>query len=216
MELRHIIVEGPIAVGKTSLSRIIADEFGGELELDPTRGTQFLDSFYTDPERWALSVQLEFLLRRLDQQTRVAERVAHGKTVISDYLMAKEDIFAHLTLGDAELGLYRDLGRRLAQAQGTAPPRPDLVIYLEARYEVLRERLGKRNRDFEQRISPDYLKTLAEAYRQYFYSYDETPLLVVNCSSIDFLESADERVDLLREIRSAGRGVQHYTPLGLR
>ncbi|MEO2167011.1 MAG: deoxynucleoside kinase, partial [bacterium] len=67
--MRHIIVEGPIAVGKTSLSRIIADEFGGELELDPTRGTQFLDSFYTDPERWALSVQLEFLLRRLDQQT---------------------------------------------------------------------------------------------------------------------------------------------------
>jgi deoxyguanosine kinase len=216
MELRHIVVEGPIAVGKTSLCRIIADEFGGELELDPTRGNPFLDGFYKEPERWALAAQLEFLLRRLDRRNRIAERVALGKTVVSDYLVAKEDIFARLTLGEAELGLYRELARRLAQSPEAAPPRPDLVVYLEARYEVLRERLVKRNRDFEQRISSDYLKTLAEAYRQYFHSYDEAPLLVVNCSSIDFLDSADERVDLLREIRSAGRGVQHYIPLGSR
>ena len=216
MELRHIVVEGPIAVGKTTLARIIADEFGAELELDPAAKNPFLHDFYEDPERFALPAQLDFLTRRLDQQVRIRERLALHKPIVSDYLVAKEEIFARLTLGETELGLYSELARRLSHSQGEEPPRPDLVVYLEARYEVLRERLRKRNRDFEQRISPEYLETLAEAYREYFHSYEEAPLLVVNCSSIDFLECGDERVDLLREIRSAQRGVQHYIPLGSR
>ena len=168
------------------------------------------------PASWALAAQLDFLYRRLEQQSRIREKLALSKRVVSDYLVTKQDIFARLTLGETELGLYRELAQRLTQNQGHELPRPDLVVYLEARSEVLRERLRKRNRDFEQRISPEYLRTLAEAYRKYFHSYEDAPLLVVNCSSIDFLESGDERVDLLREIRGARLGVQHYIPLGSR
>lgn len=216
MDKRFIVVEGPIAVGKTTLARILAKELEGEVALDPTSNNPFLLDFYRDPERFALPAQLDFLCRRLDQQARIHERLALHKPVISDYLLAKEEIFARLTLGETELDLYRELARRLSHPQEKEPPRPDLVVFLEARHEVLQERLRKRNRDFEQRISPEYLEMLAEAYREYFHSYEEAPLLVVNCSSIDFLESGDERVDLLREIRGARRGVQHYIPLGSR
>jgi deoxyguanosine kinase len=211
---RYIVVEGPIAVGKSSLAKILADEFDAELELDPAEQNSFLRPFYKEPERHALATQLRFLLLRLQQQARIASRA--GRAVVCDYLLAKDEIFARLTLGKAEYELYREVARAVAQANHPQPRQPDLVVYLEARYEVLQRRLRKRNRDFERRIAPEYLQSLAEAYRNYFHSYEDAPLLVVNCSEIDFLGNGDELVDLLREIRSVRKGVQHYIPLGSR
>lgn len=215
---RYIVVEGPIAVGKTSLAKILAEEFDAELELDPAEHNEFLRPFYMAPDRHALAAQLRFLLLRLEQQARIAQRRASGddRAVVCDYLLAKDEIFARLTLAKPEYELYRAIAGALAQNSHPELRKPDLVVYLEASAEVLQRRLRKRNRDYERRIAPEYLRSLAEAYRNYFHSYDDAPLLVVNSSMIDFLGNGDERVDLLREIRSVRKGVQHYIPLGSR
>jgi len=213
---RYIVVEGPIAVGKTSLARILSDEFSADLELDPADENPFLPHFYKDPQRNALATQLKFLLLRQKQQRRIATRAEGSRAVVSDYLFVKDAIFAGLTLGSQELALYRDVARAVGHNFNAQLPKPDLVVYLEARPEVLQRRLDKRNRDFERRISPEYLRSLTEAYRNFFHSYEEAPLLVVNSSEIDFLDNGDDLVDLLREIRSVKRGVQHYIPLGSR
>lgn len=213
---RYIVVEGPIAVGKSSLAKILAEEFDAELEMDPAEQNSFLRAFYKEPDRHALATQLRFLLLRLEQQARIATRPNVGRAVVCDYLLAKDEIFARLTLGKPEYELYREVARAVAQTIDPQPRKPDLVVYLEARHEVLQKRLRKRNRDYERRIAPEYLESLAEAYRNYFHSYEDAPLLVVNSSEIDFLGNGDELVDLLREIRSVRKGVQHYIPLGSR
>ncbi len=216
----YIVVEGPIAVGKTSLAKILSLEFGAQEELDPAAKNPFLRSFYAEPSRWGLATQLKFLTLRRAQQVKIASlsggKESLARPVLSDYLLAKDEIFARLTLEETEFALYRELAGGLAQNEHTQFRKPDLVVYLEASYEVLQARLRKRNRDFERKISPKYLESLSEAYRTFFHSYEDAPLLVVNCSAIDFLENGDERVDLIREIRSARRGVQHYIPLGSR
>jgi deoxyadenosine/deoxycytidine kinase len=212
----YIVVEGPIGVGKTSLAKILAEEFGAEPEFDPADRNVFLRSFYADPDRHALATQLRFLLLRLEQQARIADRADDARPVVSDYLWAKDEIFARLTLGGDEFALYSELARAVANPDHVRTRKPDLVVYLEARAEVLLQRLRKRNRDFERRIAPEYLRSLTEAYRRFFHSYEDAPLLVVNSSEIDFLGNGDERVDLLREIRGVKHGVQHYIPLGSR
>jgi deoxyadenosine/deoxycytidine kinase len=212
----YIVVEGPIGVGKTSLAKILAEEFGGDLELDPADRNEFLRLFYGDPERHGLSTQLRFLLLRLEQQAQIAARGDDTRPVVCDYLWVKDEIFARLTLGGDEFALYSELARVVANPDHVRIRQPDLVVYLEARPEVLLQRLRKRNRDFERRIAPEYLGSLTEAYRRFFHSYEDAPLLVVNSSEIDFLGNGDERVDLIREIRSVKHGVQHYIPLGSR
>lgn len=213
---KYIVIEGPIGVGKTSLARILAEELGADLELDPADRNEFLRDFYGSPDRHALATQLRFLLLRREQQAAIASRDGDAPTVVGDYLWCKDEIFAGLTLGRDEFALYGELARALAGNDNPRLRRPDLVVYLEARSEVLLQRLRKRNRDFERRIAPEYLESLTEAYRRYFHSYEDAPLLVVNSSEIDFLGNGDERVDLLREIRSVRHGVQHYIPLGSR
>jgi deoxyguanosine kinase len=216
----YIVVEGPIAVGKTTLARILAQEFGATEALDPSGQNPFLLPFYSDPRRWALAAQLKFLALRRAQQAEIAGyggsdgRLA--KAVVSDYLLAKDEIFARMALEECELELYLELAESLARSDHTEHRKPDLVVYLEASHGVLQTRLKKRNRDFERHLSPKYLRTLSEAYRTFFHSYEDAPLLVVNSTAIDFLDNGDERVDLIREIRSARRGVQHYIPLGSR
>jgi deoxyadenosine/deoxycytidine kinase len=214
--VKHIVVEGPIGVGKTSLAKILAEEFGADLEFDPADRNVFLRSFYAEPERHGLATQLRFLLLRLEQQAQIANRSDDERPVVCDYLWAKDEIFARLTLGKDEFALYSELARAVANPDHVRIRKPDLVVYLEARPEVLLQRLRKRNRDFERRIAPEYLESLTEAYRRFFHSYEDAPLLVVNSSEIDFLGNGDELVDLLREIRSVKHGVQHYIPLGSR
>jgi deoxyadenosine/deoxycytidine kinase len=209
---RYIAVEGPIGVGKTALARRLAAEFGSDLVLERVEDNPFLRKFYGDPERHALQTQLFFTLERYRQQLELgAQGVAPGGAV-SDYLFAKDGIFAGVTLSRDELGLYRQIFQ-LLDAQ---IPRPDLVIYLEARTDVLVRRIRKRDRDFERSITPEYLERLTEAFRSFFHHYTEAPLLVINCSEIDFVEHGGDLADLIREVRGMKQGVQHYIPLGSR
>jgi len=209
---RYIAVEGPIGVGKTALARRLATEFGSRFLLEQVEENPFLRRFYEEPERYAFQTQLFFLLERYRQQHELGQLDLFSEGIVADYLFAKDAIFAALTLNADEFQLYQQIFQLLDRRL----PRPDLVIYLEARPEVLLRRLRKRDRDFERGITPEYLERLTEAFRDYFHRYTEAPLLVVNCSDIDFVEHGGDLADLIKEIRAMRQGVQHYIPLGSR
>jgi deoxyadenosine/deoxycytidine kinase len=209
---RYIAVEGPIGVGKTALARRLATEFGSRLLLEQVEENPFLRRFYEDPEKHAFQAQLFFLLERYRQQRELGQLDLFHQGTVADYLFAKDGIFAGINLNPDEFQLYQQIFQLLDQRL----PRPDLVVYLEARPEVLLKRLRKRDRDYERGITPDYLVRLTEAFRNYFHHYTEAPLLVVNCSDIDFVEHGGDLADLIKEVRGMKQGVQHYIPLGSR
>src|ERR1700739_498072 len=204
----YIAIEGPIGVGKTSLAQALGLRIGARIVLEDTDSNPFIARFYQDPEKYAFPVQLYFLLTRYNQQRQLAQQDLFAQATVTDYLLAKDRIFARLNLDPDELvlyeGVYRLLDGQLAK--------PDLVVYLRARVEVLAERVRKRNRTFERHISLEYLERVAAAYRDFFFYYDETPLLVVDSSEIDFVADPEDLADLIREIGRAGDGIQHYVP----
>jgi deoxyadenosine/deoxycytidine kinase len=209
---RYIAIEGAIGVGKTSLAKILANQFGWRLVQEEVGHNPFLERFYENPRKFAFQTQLFFLLSRYRQQRELAQGNLFEKGVVSDYVLAKDKIFALINLEDDEISLYDSIYRLLVPTV----PRPDLVIYLQARSEVLLSRVRKRGVEYERNISLDYLKTLSDAYNEYFFHYNETPLLVVNTSEIDFVESPRDLEHLVREVKSVKRGTHHYIPLGSR
>lgn len=207
---RYIAIEGPIGVGKSSLAKILAEQFGARLVKEDASGNPFLERFYEEPRKFAFQTQLFFLLSRYRQQKELAQGNLFEQGVVSDYILAKDKIFALINLEEDEVALYEAIYKLLAPTL----PHPDLVIYLRARPEVLLQRVRKRGVGYERNISLDYLKTLSDAYNEYFFHYNETPLLVVNTSEIDFVESPRDLEHLVREVKSMKRGTQHYIPLG--
>ena len=206
---RHIAVEGPIGVGKTSLVDLLAKRFRGTKVLEDVENP-FLDDFYKDKRGAAFRCQLFFLLSRYDQQRAIAQRDLFSELVLADYSFQKDKIFAYLTLEDSELMIYNRLYELLVETV----PRPDLVIYLQGNLETLLRRIKKKGRTYEKSISPTYLQELSEAYAHYFYRYDETPLLVVNTNEIDFVHKPEHFDGLVEQIASAQKGTQYYVPLG--
>jgi deoxyguanosine kinase len=206
---RYIVIEGPIAVGKTTFSSRLADALGARVLLEDGEDNPFLRRFYENPEKYAFATQIFFLLNRYRQQQELAQHELFDQGVVCDYLFAKDEIFARLNLDDAEYALYQQIYRML----DARLPRPDLVVYLEARSEVLWKRLQRRDRPYERRLAPSYLERVAEAYRQYFHHYTDSPLLVVESSAIDFVERPDDFAHLLKEIQAMRRGTQVYVPL---
>ena len=209
-DAQYIALEGPIGVGKSSLAVLLAKELGGRTMLEPVNENPFLVNFYGDMKKHAFQTQLFFLLSRYQQQQELNQRELFGQSIVSDYLFAKDRIFAYLNLDENELGLYEQVFRLL----DSRLPKPDLVVYLQASSEVLLERIGKRNHDYERRLDEEYLENLVEAYNKYFFYYMETPLLVVNTTEIDFVENPEDLLNLVKEIKSAKGGTQHYIPLG--
>jgi deoxyguanosine kinase len=212
MEHRYIVVEGVIGVGKTSLVNILAERFGGRRVLEVVEENPFLSSFYSDRDKYAFQTQLFFLLSRFRQQQELFQQDLFRTLTVSDYLFAKDRIFATLNLSEDELALYE----RVFEALGPRVTKPDLVIYLQARLDVLQTRIKKRGRDFERRIDPGYLERLTRAYNDHFFHYDETPLLVVNTSDIDFVNNPEDLEGLLGMVRKTRHGTQHYLPSGAR
>lgn len=208
MTRAYIAVEGPIGVGKTSLARLLAAEFNGRLVLKEVEENPFLARFYEDADKYALPVQLYFLLTRYNQQRTLSQQDLFTQTTVSDYLFAKDRIFAAENLAPDELALYDNVYRLLDERM----VKPDLVVFMSARIDVLAERLRKRNRDFERDISLEYLERISAAYRDFFFYYDEAPLLVVDTFAIDFVADSSDLRDLIREIERAGQGTQHFVP----
>ncbi|MFA6149583.1 MAG: deoxynucleoside kinase, partial [bacterium] len=207
---RHIAIEGPIGVGKSSLAKILAQKYASRLVKEEVAGNPFLERFYENPRKFAFQTQLFFLLSRYRQQRELAQGDLFEGGLVCDYILAKDKIFALINLEDDEISLYESIYKLLVSTL----PKPDLVIYLQARPEVLLSRVRKRGIAYERNISLDYLRTLSDAYNEYFFHYNETPLLVVNTSEIDFVESPRDLEHLVREVKSVKRGTQHYIPLG--
>ena len=212
VKAKYIVVEGPIGVGKTSLAKMLANEFQARTVFERVEDNPFLPKFYKSRETYAFQNQTFFLLNRYQQQIELSQQNLFSQNTVADYLFAKDQIFATLTLSAEELSLYPQIYALL----NTRVLKPDLVVYLQARPEVLYKRVKKRDKKFERGVTFEYLSEVAQAYNQFFFHYDETPLLVVNTSEIDFVSSSKDLADLIKEINNMGSGTQHYIPLGSR
>ncbi|NCO69474.1 MAG: deoxynucleoside kinase [Acidobacteria bacterium] len=206
---RHIAIEGPIGVGKTSLVDRLAARFEGVRILEDVQNP-FLDPFYKGKAGAAFQVQIFFLLSRHQQHVELAQAELFTRLVVSDYTMEKDRIFARLNLDDEEFRLYDRLYAMLTSRL----PKPDLVVYLEAGVETCVKRIKMRGREFERNMDAGYLKRLKEAYNTFFFRYSDTPLLVVNTDEIDFVNNQDDFDNLVRQIQRARQGTQVYVPLG--
>ncbi|NWF93543.1 MAG: deoxynucleoside kinase [Syntrophaceae bacterium] len=206
---RYIVIEGPIGVGKTSLTKLLAKEFNARCILEKTEENPFLAHFYQDRKKYAFQTQIFFLLNRFQQQKEIAQLDLFNQITFSDYLFAKDRIFASLNLNDDELALYEQIFSLL---RGQLPS-PDLVIFLQARPEVLLHRIRSRNISYEKGVDLEYLKLLTEAYNYYFFHYDQTPLLVVNTSEIDFVNRQEDLAQLVREIKQMKKGTWYFIPM---
>ncbi len=206
---KYIVVEGPIGVGKTSLAKILAAEFQARSVFERVEENPFLAKFYRSRETYAFQNQIFFLINRYQQQMTLGQQDLFNQGTVADYLFAKDRIFAALTLSAEELNLYQQIYALL----NARVPKPDLVVYLQARPEVLYKRIKKRDKKYERGVTFKYITEVAQAYNQFFFHYDETPLLVVNTSEIDFVSSSKDLADLIKEINSMGSGTQHYIPL---
>ncbi len=209
--LRHIAIDGPIGVGKTSLVELLAKKFQGVKVLEDI-DNPFLPDFYKKRKGAAFQTQLFFLLSRYQQQREIAQIDLFSGLVIADYTFAKDKIFACLNLDDSELLIYEKLYGLLSESV----PRPDLVIYLQGSLETCMRRVRKRGLAMEKGLSVEYVRQLIEAYNYYFYHYEETPLLVVDTNEIDFVNRPEHFEDLVAQIRKTKKGVQYYVPLGSR
>lgn len=208
MDPKYLVVEGPIGVGKTSLVTLLADQLGGKAILEESENNPFLLRFYRDQRRWAFQTQLFFLLSRYRQQEEMAQHELFSNVTISDVFLPKDRIFAALNLSPDELVLYDQVYGLLRSRL----PQPDLVIYLHAETDVLLQRVKQRGREYEQNMSWEYLDALNRAYNEFFFSYGDTPLLVIQTTDIDFVRNPADLSDLIRQIRHMKGGVQYYVP----
>ena len=206
---RYIVVEGAIGVGKTSLARKLAATLGGQLVLEQADANPFLERFYRNPRVGALPAQLYFLFQRAQQQAALTQQDLFGSVRVADYLLAKDDLFAHLTLDEAEYALYRQVHERLA----IDAPKPDLVLYLQAPVDVLLDRIARRGIAHEALIDRAYLTRLNEAYARFFHAYEQGPLLIVNATNIDPISNEADYEELLAQIGRTVRGRLYYNPL---
>jgi deoxyguanosine kinase len=193
-----MVVEGPIGVGKTSLSRRLAARYGAELKLEVVEENPFLAPFYENPSAFAFQVQVFFLLSRFKQLSQLSQGGLWSERVVGDYLFAKDFIFAAMNLRDHEFSLYNDLYSHLSPRL----PTPDLVVYLRAEPEVLLRRIEKRGRPFEQAMQAAYLQDLTGRYDDYFRGYAGN-LLTVEADRIDFVGDPEHERRLLDQIHSA-------------
>ncbi|WP_250512227.1 deoxynucleoside kinase [Caballeronia sp. INDeC2] len=207
---RYIAIEGPIGVGKTTLATLLAERWSMRTLFERPQDNPFLERFYRDTTRHALSTQLSFALQRASQTQEAADIVTSGAAFMTDFLTQKSELFARLTLPDDEFQLYKEVASRIR----ASAPAPDLVVYLQASPEVLFSRIQKRALPMELQISDSYLRALCDAYNDFFYHYDATPLLTVNAEHLNPLESDDDLALLVERIESM-RGRKEFFVKGV-
>jgi deoxyadenosine/deoxycytidine kinase len=206
---RYIAVEGPIRVGKSTLSQILSERLNAQRVAEP-EDNQFLQAFYEGETGAAFQAQLSFLIGRFEQLRLLDPGSRSQKTIVADFIFEKDKLFACLNLSDQELETYN----RYYNFFREQLPTPDLVIYLQATPEVLKKRLKKKNSVSEKAISDDYLQEVVKAYEHFFFHYTSSDLLIVNTSEIDFVDRNEDLKELLRKITEPIKGTQYFLPLG--
>ena len=204
---RYIAVEGPIRVGKSTLTGIIADQLQAQRLVEPEHNP-FLRAFYDGEGGTAFPAQFSFLIERFEQLRTID--LSTQKTVVADYIFEKDKIFAYLNLNDQELEVYN----RYYNFFRSQLPTPDLVVYLQASPEVLKRRLRKKNAPSEHAISDDYIEQVVKAYEHFFFHYSSSDLLVVNTNDLDFVERHQDLQELMRRLTEPIKGTQYFLPLG--
>lgn len=207
-ELRYVVVEGPIGVGKTSLAKRLAASFGSELMLENAEENPFLERFYRNRRQSALPTQLFFLFQRARQIEEIQQADLFSPVRVADFMLEKDRLFAELNLDSNELDLYEQVYRSLS----LNPPTPDLVIYLQAPPSVLRRRVATRGIPYEKQLDEDYLERLGNAYAKFFHAYEAAPLLIVNATSIDPIHRESDYQELLRAICRVTHGRHFFNP----
>ena len=203
----YIVVEGPIGVGKTTLAKKLANSLGHNVYLEEYKRNPFLQKFYSNVEKYALGTQLFFLLQRAKDFNK--SKINNFKeSIVSDFFIQKDKIFAETILNDEELNLYLDISNHL----DIVSPTPNLVIYLQADHDTLIERIKSRANHFEKSISSEYLKKINDAYTSFFYSYKESPLLIINTSRVNIHTDNDYSL-LLKEIQKDLKGKSFFNPI---
>ena len=206
---KYIAIEGVIGAGKTSLAKKLAEKLSAKLVQEEFEENPFLEKFYDDRKRHAFQTQMFFLINRFKQQEQFNQEDLFTEFVVSDYIFDKDQIFAYLNLSGEELKLYESifplLKRDLRQF--------DLVIFLQASVDRLIYNIKKRNRPIEKNISRTYIRELSEAYNNFFFKYNSTPLLILNTTDIDFVNKEDDFEELFKQIFREDRGfIEYFNP----
>jgi len=205
----HIAIEGTIGVGKTSLAGILGDRLEAKLILEEFEENPFLVEFYKDSDRFAFQTQLFFLLSRYRQQQQLQQTELFTKTLISDYMFVKDRLFAALNLDDKEMSLYNTVSRILEKNVAS----PDMVIFLQSDTDRLMQNIKLRGREYEKLIDWKYIDALNQMYNEYFFRYDDSPLLIINTNDIDFVNNKDDLEEIIEFIRTPGEGTRYYNPI---
>ena len=205
---KYIAIEGPIGVGKTTLANKIAKTFNYDAFLEQPSENPFLKNFYRNQGQSALATQLFFLFQRMQQIQDLKQRSLFENVRVADFLIEKDRLFAEVTLTNEEMDLYNKVYEHIT----LDAPTPDLVIYLQAPIEILKERISKRGNINEQYLTLDYLERLNDEYSRFFLDYKSSPLLIINAADIN-LESNDEDYEsLITMIMSNPKGTNFVNP----
>ena len=206
--LYYVAIEGPIGVGKTSLAKLLAEKLGARTVFEDFEDNPFLSDFYEDPERFAFQTQLNFLIQRYQQQQELRQVDIFHNLLITDYMFIKDRLFASLNLNEKEMNLYDTIANLLEKNVIN----PDLVIYLQADTDTLMKNISKRNRSFEVNISYKYIDGLNEVYNEYFFRYQDTPLIIINTNNIDFVNNFNDLEEVIQCIREPISGTKFFNP----
>jgi len=207
-DLNYIAIEGPIGVGKTSLAKLLSKKMNARLILEKFEDNPFLSEFYDDPGRFAFQTQLFFLLQRYQQQQDIRQVDMFHNIIISDYMFIKDRLFASLNLDEKEMNLYDSIANMMERNIIN----PDLIIYLQADTSTLMKNIEKRGRNFENNISFDYINALNDIYTEYFFRYNDTPLVIINTNNIDFVNNAEDLDQVIDYINQPVSGTKFFNP----
>lgn len=208
-EIRYIAIEGVIGAGKTALANKLAENLNAKKVLEEFEVNPFLEKFYNDRKRYAFQTQMFFLINRYKQQQILNQEDLFTNYIVADYIFEKDKIFAYLNLEGEELKLYENLFPLLQRELR----RIDLVVYLQSSLDRLVYNVKKRGRKIEKNLSRSYLGELSEAYNNFFFKYNSTPLLIVNASEIDFVNRQNDFDELYNQIFRRDRGfIEYFNP----
>ncbi len=206
---RYIAIEGPIGVGKSSLSNLLAKKFEAEPIYEKVDENPFLGKFYQSRDQFAFQTQLFFLVSRYKQLSELAQVDIFKRMTICDYVMERDLIFAQINLSEDEYKLYLDIYNLFSKRV----PKPDLVIYLQADDRILMKRIVRRGRDIENSISENYIRQVNRTFNEFFFNYRKTPLLIINTNEIDFVANEDDLEKLVIKVTGDIVGQEFFNPL---